>query len=218
MNKDYTHIAMIIDRSGSMSPCWKDVCGGYEEIVKTNKEAPGKCTFTVAAFDTHYDLLEDFTDIKDVKEQLTVNPRGGTALLDAVGKTIVSVGEKLAALPEAERPMKVCIIIQTDGEENSSVEFTKDAIKKMIDEQTNTYQWQFQFLGASLDSVQDAVSWGIHLSNTSTYNTSNSDVTFKVMGEKMTRMRSADSMAMYAASVAWTDEEKEILNQDVEKI
>ena len=120
MNNNYTHIAMVIDRSGSMATCWTDVKGGYAEIVKSNKEAEGKCTFTVAAFDTEYTLLEDFTDIQNVKEELSVNPRGGTALLDAVGKTIVSVGEKLDAMAESERPMKVCIMIQTDGEENSS--------------------------------------------------------------------------------------------------
>lgn len=69
---------MVIDRSGSMSSCWTDVVGGYESIVKENKAVPGKCTFTVAAFDTEYELVEDFTDIQKVDEKLKVNPRGGT--------------------------------------------------------------------------------------------------------------------------------------------
>lgn len=213
MNKDYTHVAMVIDRSGSMSSCWNDVKGGYKEIVKTNKEAPGKCTFTVAVFDTEYDLLEDFTDIQDVKEELAVSPRGGTALLDAVGKTIVSVGEKLAKLDESERPEKVMVIIQTDGYENSSREFKKDAIKKLIDEQTNVYKWQFQFIGASLDAVNDAQSWGIARSNTSTYDVQNSAATFTLLGEKMKCARSADSYEKYAATMAFTESDKEVLNK-----
>ena len=66
MNKNYTHISMVIDRSGSMSTGWTDVVGGYKSIVKDNKALDGKCTFTVAAFDDKYDVLEDFTNIKDV--------------------------------------------------------------------------------------------------------------------------------------------------------
>lgn len=214
MRKDYTHIAMIIDRSGSMSSCWDDVRGGYTEIVKQNKEESGKCTFTVAAFDTEYDLLEDFTDIKNVKEELSVKPRGGTALLDAIGKTIVSVGEKLAKMKEKDRPMKVMIVVQTDGEENSSKEFKKDAIKKLIDEQTNTYKWQFQFIGASLDSVNEARDWGFNAANISTYNVENSNASFSTLGTKMRCARRADTMAMYEASVAFTEEEKTLLNSD----
>lgn len=205
---------MVVDRSGSMSSCWSDVKGGYAEIVKTNKEASGKCTFTVAAFDTEYDLLEDFTDISEVKLELSVNPRGGTALLDAVGKTIVSVGEKLAKIDESERPEKVLVVVQTDGYENASKEFTKDKIKELIDEQTNTYKWQFQFVGASLDAVNDAQSWGISAANSSVYNTSNSNATFSTLGLKMKNMRAADTYESYCASVSFTDAERSILNEN----
>jgi uncharacterized protein YegL len=214
MNKNYTHIAMIIDRSGSMSSCWKDVMGGYTELVKQNKEEPGKCTFTVAAFDTEYELLEDFTDIKDVKDELTVTPRGGTALLDAIGKTIVTVGENLAKMKEKDRPMKVMVVVQTDGEENSSKEFKKEDIKKLIEEQTNTYKWQFQFIGASLASINEARNWGFAASNMSTYNTTNSNATFSTLGLKMRSARSANTMEQYCASVAFSDDEKTLLNSD----
>jgi uncharacterized protein YegL len=214
MNNDYTHISMVIDRSGSMSSCWTDVKGGYAEIVKQNKEEPGKCTFTVAAFDTEYDLLEDFTPIENVKGELTVNPRGGTALLDAIGKTIVSVGEKLAKMNEEDRPMKIMVVVQTDGEENSSKEFKKEDIKKMIEEQTNVYKWQFQFIGASLESVNEARDWGFAASNVSTYNVNNSNKSFSTLGLKMKSARAATTMETYCASVAFSDEEKELLNSD----
>jgi uncharacterized protein YegL len=213
MNNDYTHIAMIIDRSGSMGSCWSDVSKGYEQIIKDNKEADGKCTFTVAAFDTQYDLLEDFTDIKDVKETLRVSPRGMTALLDAIGKTITTVGEKLAKMEEDVRPAKVLVVIQTDGEENSSKEYTKDSIKKLIEEQTNVYKWQFQFIGADLNSVNEARSWGIRGASTSTYSTSNSLDTFALLGSKMKSARAATDFAEYSRSVDFSDAEKSILNE-----
>lgn len=212
MNKDYTHVAMIIDRSGSMSTCWNDVSKGYEQIIKDNKAEPGKCTFTVAAFDDKYDLLEDFTDIKDVKETLSVSPRGYTALLDAVGKTIVTVGEQLNKLPESDRPAKVMVIIQTDGEENASREYNKEQIKDLITEQTEKYAWQFQFIGASLDAVNESHSWGINAKNTSVYDTNNSAATFAMLGTKMRSARSIDDMALYSASMAFTESEKEVMN------
>lgn len=212
MNNDYTHIAMIIDRSGSMSSCWNDVKGGYTEIVKQNKAAPGKCTFTVAAFDTDYDTLEDFTDIQSVKENLTVNPRGSTALLDAIGRTIVSVGEKLAALKEEDRPSRVMVIVQTDGEENSSREFTKEEIKELVENQTNKYNWQFQFIGASLASVNEATTkWGFQASKASTYNTGNSQQVFATLGTKMAYSRGVD-ISCYASTTDFTESEKTILN------
>jgi uncharacterized protein YegL len=213
MNNEYTHIAMIIDRSGSMVNCWSDVSSGYTQIVKDNKEEAGKCTFTVAAFDTEYTLIEDFTDIKDVNETLSVSPRGFTALLDAIGKTITSVGEKLAKMKESNRPSKVMIIIQTDGHENASKEFTKESIKKLIDEQTNKYNWQFQFIGADLTSVNEAKSWGIKGSNTSTYRVDNSLDTFNLLSSKMKSARSAVDMATYSAAMAFTDSDREILNE-----
>ncbi len=213
MDNTYTHISMIIDRSGSMSSVWQDVVGGYEQIVKDNKALPGKCTFTVAVFDDQYTLVEDFQDIQKVDEKLKVSPRGSTALLDAIGKTIVSVGEKLAKMDEKDRPEKIVVFIQSDGNENASREFTRDSIKKLIDEHTNTYSWQFQFLGANLDSVNDAQSWGINIANTSVYNENNTGATFNMAASKMSAMRSATDFASYTAACAFSPEEKEILNK-----
>ena len=57
MKQDYTHVVMVIDRSGSMSSNWSDVLGGYKQIVQDNKKDSGQCTFTVAVFDDRYDVI-----------------------------------------------------------------------------------------------------------------------------------------------------------------
>lgn len=203
MNNNYTHIALVIDRSGSMSAGWQDVVGGYKQLVADNKAQSDKCTFTVVAFDDAFEVLEDFTDVKDVKDELTIKPRGWTALLDAVGKTINMVGESLSKLEEKERPGKTILMVQTDGEENSSKEFTKEQIKKMIAEQTEKYSWVFMFLGASLDSVQEAKSWGIDSSRTMVYDSNDYGTTLDMVSTKLCATRSASTKEEYAAATIW---------------
>lgn len=208
MKKDYTHVTVVVDRSGSMAPTWSDVVGGYEKIVREQRDEPGECTLTTAVFDDQYELFEDFTDIKKAREKLDVIPRGMTALLDAIGKTINSVGERLANLKENERPEKCIFIVQTDGMENSSKEFTKEQIKKMIDEQSKKYSWEFMFLGASLDAVNEANDWGFDPNKSALYSIDNYDGTLNVLNEKMKKMRSAPDEATYAAAAAFSSEER----------
>lgn len=212
MKQDYTHVVMVIDRSGSMSSNWSDVLGGYKQIVQDNKKDSGQCTFTVAVFDDRYDVLEDFTDIAKVSEELATSPRGYTALLDAVGKTINEVGEKLNNLKEDEKPSKVLFMIQTDGMENASKEFNREKIKSMVEEQTNKYNWNFMFLGASLDAVNDAVSWGMTLDSASTYATTKSLDTFSLIGEKIRGYRNAETEEDIKNFCGWTEMDRSVLN------
>ena len=88
-------------------------------------------------------------------------PRGSTALLDAVGRAINETGDRLAKTPEQDRPGLVVFVIVTDGQENSSKEFSKARIKEMIDEQQKKYNWQFTFLGANQDAFAEAGGIGI---------------------------------------------------------
>ena len=87
--------------------------------------------------------------------------RGITALLDAVGKTILDVGHRLSKTDEAERPGKVLFVITTDGQENASQEFTYKKIQEMIKHQEETYNWEFLFMGANIDVAKEAENMGI---------------------------------------------------------
>jgi len=205
MKKDYTHIAMVIDRSGSMTRAWSDVLGGYTQYIEDQKKQAGKCSLTTTVFDTSIDVIEDFTDIQDVNVELNAFPRGGTALLDAIGVTISSVGKKLSNLPEEERPEKVLIIVQTDGLENASKEYRAYRIKEMIKEQETKYNWEFSFIGASLESVNAAESWGFNKDNSAVYSTSNSFETMSLLSEKTSNYR---SMECLEKSFAYSTEER----------
>ena len=163
MNNNLTELVFVLDRSGSMGGLEKDTIGGYNSFVAKQQEECGDANLTTVLFDGQYELLHDRVDIKNVS-QLTDKEyfaRGTTALLDAVGKTIVDIGNKLESTKESERPSKVLFVITTDGHENASKEYSATLVKQMIERQTNVYNWEFLFLGANIDAVGAARDLGI---------------------------------------------------------
>jgi uncharacterized protein YegL len=164
MKQNLTEIVAILDRSGSMESLTNDTIGGYNNFIKEQKAVPGEAILTTVLFDDQYELLHDRIDIKKVKKitDKEYSARGSTALLDAMGKTINAIGLKIHNTPEENRPSKVIVFIITDGEENASVEFTNDKIKEMVELQKNTYNWEFLFMGANIDSFSVAETMGIN--------------------------------------------------------
>lgn len=167
MKKGYTHISLVLDRSGSMDQIKKDTIGGFNSFLKSQKECPGEATFSMVQFDTEYEVIHDFKNIRDIPDltEETFSPRGMTALYDAIGRCVKVTGEKLSAMKEEDRPEKVLVVILTDGEENSSKEFKSDGIKVMIDHQQGKYSWSFVFIGANQDAVLAAQNIGIKSGN-----------------------------------------------------
>lgn len=176
MNPNLTELVYIIDRSGSMHSLTSDTVGGYNAFIEEQKKLEGQACLTTVLFDDQYELFCDHTDIMEAKPMTEADcrARGCTALMDAVGKTINSVGARLAKTPEAERPSKVLFMIMTDGYENASKEFSRSAIKTMIEHQQSIYSWQFLFVGAGIDAYAEAASIGISADHTAaTYATAN---------------------------------------------
>ena len=167
----YDLIAALLDRSGSMETSKKATEDGWRELVNEQRQQPGQCQVTLAQFDTVYEVLYSATDIADVPE-FVVQPRGGTALLDATGKFITEIGEQLSALPEAERPGHVICLIMTDGMENSSHEWDWDGIKRLIKQQQDQWKWKFIFLGANMDAVEVGGRMGFAAGDSITYDDS----------------------------------------------
>ncbi|MBD7965177.1 vWA domain-containing protein [Fictibacillus norfolkensis] len=162
MNKNVTEIVFLLDRSGSMSGLEKDTIGGFNSFVKRQVERKGKTLLTTVLFDDQYEIL--WSGVPAEQVQLTRKDyyvRGTTALLDAVGKTILDVGYKLSRTEENDRPGKVIFVITTDGMENASSEFTHEKVKKLIEHQQEKYNWEFIFMGANIDVIAEAQNLGI---------------------------------------------------------
>jgi hypothetical protein len=171
-DRNLTDLTAVIDRSGSMSAIRSDMEGGFNKLIADQRKVSGVCKVSLVRFDTEYETVYTAIDIKDVPP-LTIEPRGMTALLDAIGRTIISTGERLAAMPEDQRPGLVTFIIVTDGLENSSVEYKPPEglarIHEMITRQREQYNWLFVFLGANQDAIATAAAMGMPANVSVTY-------------------------------------------------
>lgn len=163
-----TLIAVLLDRSGSMQAIKDDTEGGFNAFVDQQRNEPGEARVTLAQFDTHYEVVYADRPIADVPP-LDLQPRGMTALYDALGRLITDVGAELASLPEAQRPGHVIVVVMTDGLENSSREWTHEAVSAAIKRQEREYSWYFVFLGANMDAVAVAAQMGFDQSRSMTY-------------------------------------------------
>jgi hypothetical protein len=165
MKSDYTHISVILDRSGSMESIRDDIIGGYNAFLNEQKTLPGTATLSLVQFDTNdsYEIIYRFTPIDKAQEldRKTYVPRGGTPLLDTLGRGINDLEKALADIREEDRPAQIVMLIITDGQENSSTEFRKEQIVKMIKDRTDNDGWQFVFLSADMAAIGDAVSYGM---------------------------------------------------------
>lgn len=204
MRNDLTDITIVLDRSGSMESVKKDTEGGFDRFIKDQKAVPGDAVLTLVQFDTEYEFVHRAKPIREVPP-LNLVPRGGTALLDAIGRAINETGERLKNLPENDRPGKVVFVILTDGEENSSEEFTKAKINSMIRHQQDAYKWQFVFLGANQDAIQEADQLGIVRSNAMTYahNAKGMNVAFAATSANLSAYRSGT-----AVNMAYSDQDR----------
>lgn len=150
--KNYTDLNIILDRSGSMSKIASDMVGGIKTFLDKEKQTGDETKVSLYQFDDKYETV--FVD-KDIKEdfEISLTPRGSTALNDALGRTIVSVGEKLEKMQESDRPNRVLFVVITDGFENASKEFSCKSVAEKVKHQREKYSWDFVFLGAGESAV-----------------------------------------------------------------
>ncbi|PLR99251.1 vWA domain-containing protein [Bacillus sp. T33-2] len=166
MNRNLTEIIFLLDRSGSMAGLESDTIGGFNAFINRQCQLEGETMLTAVLFDDEYEILCNGIDANNAKlTDREYYVRGCTALLDAVGKTILDVGQRLAKTSEEHRPGKVIFVITTDGMENASREFTYEKVKQLIKHQQEKYSWEFIFMGANIDAAKEADSIGIDVDN-----------------------------------------------------
>jgi hypothetical protein len=205
-NPQRTLIAVLLDRSGSMQSIKSDTEGGFNAFIAEQAKEPGEATVTLAQFDTEYEVVYANRPIADVPP-LQLQPRSMTALLDALGRLVTDVGSELAALPEVERPGHVIVVVMTDGLENSSVEWTAEAVNAVITRQEGQYAWDFVFLGANMDAVTVGQQLGFASDKSLTYAPTDAGVAYAMASTNsyVSRKRAA---APEASVPGFSDEDR----------
>ena len=192
-NKDLTLIAALLDRSGSMDDCKRATETGFDELINKQRSEPGEAVVTLSMFDDVYENVYANVPIAEVGP-LELEPRNMTAMLDATGRFITEIGATLAARPEDERPGTVICLIMTDGYENASKEWTWAAVKELITQQREKYNWQFIFLGANIDAEQVGARMGVPLASSMTYDTELTGVALQATARAVSAVRAGVPM------------------------
>ncbi|MEB3032073.1 vWA domain-containing protein [[Mycobacterium] nativiensis] len=167
-NPNLTNLVFLLDRSGSMQSIKSDIAGGFDAFLAEQRDGEGRCTVTLAQFDTEYEVVYRGVDLGQVPP-LKLQPRGSTALLDSMGKLITDTAAEIDALPEADRPGTVVVAIMTDGLENASREWHRPDIKALVEQQANDFGWEFLYMGADQDAVEVGKGLGVKDGQAITY-------------------------------------------------
>ena len=195
MKKNLTELVMILDRSGSMGGLESDTIGGYNSMLKKQREEDGEVLVSTVLFDDRSEVLYDRVPLEKMP-QMTEKEyyvRGCTALLDAVGGAICHIGNVHKYAREEDRPEKTIFVITTDGLENASREYSYGRVKKMVEQQKEKYGWEFLFLGANIDAIETAGRFGISADRAANYNSDREGtaLNYEVLAETVCKMRVA---------------------------
>lgn len=205
MKSNFIHVCFVIDESSSMWSSVRDVEGGFQKIIDEQKANPeGDCAISIFRFATTV-RPADFImkDIKEVENKLKYQPSGCTAMYDGIGTAIDEIGRVLRDMPENQRPEKNLIIIMTDGEENSSLEYQPSKVREMIKHQEDKYNWTFLYIGTDISNTNDADRVGVNYKFATTrnkiwksYNTINSVVSCyrNTIGNSVTKAATMNSL------------------------
>ncbi len=166
-NPDYTALMLVIDRSGSMASIKNDMVGGLTSLVEEQTAEPGLLTLSMVTFDTSVELVHSMVAPENVA--IALEPRGSTALYDALGFALNTLQSSIDALPDPVKPGNVQVVVVTDGEENASKEFTGPALKTLVTEKLEERNWDIVFLGANQDAVMKSAEIGVRPDSAMTY-------------------------------------------------
>ena len=187
-----TEMVFILDKSGSMAGLESDTIGGFNSMIQKQKNEQGEAYVTTVLFDNESQTVHDRLPLDKVPEMTNKEylPGGCTALLDAIGQTILHIQKVHRYIRAEDVPQKTVFVITTDGYENASREFDAPKVKKLIEEQKKQ-GWEFLFLGANIDAVATAAQFGIGKERAVTYtcDKKGTALNFKAVGGALKAMR-----------------------------
>lgn len=197
--KNLTEIIFILDRSGSMSGLEADTIGGFNSMIEKQKKADGEALISTVLFDNTTEVLHDRMNIQNIKPMTDedYSVRGCTALLDAIGGAIHHIGNIHKYARSEDVPEHTMFVITTDGMENASHRYDSKKVKQMIERQKIKYGWEFLFLGANIDAVETARSFGISEDRAVNYHSDRegTQLNYEVVSEAISAVRTSHTLS-----------------------
>lgn len=212
---DKTDIVILLDRSGSMQSAASDHEGGIRSFLRDQKTLPGDVRLTFIRFDSHdpFEIVFDRTPITEINEdQITLNPRGGTPLLTAMGDMIEHLEKTLPTDLD-----QVVIFIVSDGMTNGYNKYSKEQVQQMVAKHKD--KWVFMYLGANVDEFGEAATLNVDSNNSAGYVNTSGGVAalYGTLNSKVRTTRSALSAGTgnvdLAAVYNFTEEERDELKE-----
>ena len=209
MKYETSELVFILDRSGSMSGLEKDTIGGFNSLIQKQSKEKGKCYVSCVLFDDVQEVIYDRVPLNEVKKmtQKQYYARGCTALLDAMGGAIHHIGN--VHKYSKEEIGKTLFIIITDGLENSSKRYTYVTIKQMVERQKEKYGWEFIFIGANMDVIQEANKFGIDQAVRYACDEEGTALNYSVLSENIIKMRTTVGNAKESLPADWAHKIKD---------
>ena len=199
MKTNLTEIVFILDRSGSMSGLEADTIGGFNSMIEKQKKAEGEAIISTVLFDNTSEVIHDRVAVEQIRPMTDEDyqVRGCTALLDAIGGAIHHIGNVHKYARKEDVPEHTLFVITTDGMENASRRYTGDKVKHMIQRQKEKFGWEFLFLGANIDAVETARSFGIDEDRAVNYHADKegTQLNFEVLNEAICSVRCSMPLA-----------------------
>lgn len=198
MKNNITEIVFILDRSGSMSGYEEDTIGGFNATIEKQKKLDGTCYVSTVMFANQSKVIHDRVKLDEIQEMTEDDYQvgGGTALLDAIGRSIHHIGNVHKYARPEDVPEHTIFIITTDGMENASRQYDSSTVKRMISRQQEKYGWEFIFLAANIDAVETADRIGIRRERAANYRQDRDGMrnSYEAMSEAIISVRCAESL------------------------
>lgn len=204
---DAVHVSFLLDRSGSMGAIQGDVIGGFNRFLREQQGRPGICRMTLVQFDSQepFEVLADAVNVEEVAmlDPERYRPRGGTPLLDALGKLLEHAERRARGRDE-----DAVVVVFTDGQENASHTWTRSALFERI-EGLKAKGFGFVFLGANQDSYAEAGNLGFAPGSTSNWHGDSTTAAFSQISRSLHSYRDKLCLERRAQSIDFFEGVKE---------
>lgn len=204
----YRHRIIVQDRSGSMGDTdeiLKDAQDGLDEFIAGEAKLPGPVTVSLWEFDTEISCVHSFAAPAELRGY-QIRPRGGTNLYGAVGMAVTAEGEKLAALPEDQRPEDVAVLVASDGKHNSTHDWTGHRVAELLRQQQDDYSWRVVYMGCGEAAFREGERMGTR--SGLTVNTASPGSGWKMSSDYLSRVPVAAAFTARGQSIDLTPEER----------